>query len=372
MEHPFYGFRVVKFWLPYSYTVEHIPKKRVNTRIDFAYDYVEGEIPMVSKSDTRLAASLEYVLRQPTGLSVLPWEIRTWEGSLIVKVRSDDEPEVATEWLPHTSDLSSTRPTACAPIYGFDLPRFGEVPRRFARLFAGDMRDTTHFDSLAVRGRIVSSHKDAERTRVQDIADSLVSVDGTLWRKAGYAGLFLDMRDTFGLGRWAGMMAEPHGYSFHCVFSEDERKRQPGWRRGFDVTEQERLIHHSPDEVEWNFRKLDLKDTDALSFDGEKDFIVRSMDYAVLHSADQVGDMVGEAVQAWTTVRDAVDRVRKDRANPVLDDEIDAFRILGQAVTGEHAHWIEELLIVCDEYLNDPWGRFGSRQNNNLHFGKGI
>ncbi|MCS4090195.1 hypothetical protein [Rhizobium sp. BK176] len=346
----------MKAYLPYVYMFDFIPPKRVRSVYGYGAGTVEVDVPEISLSETGLAASLEYVVDRPQQkIVVLPAEYRTWNGSLLSRVGDECVPTFKASWLPTAPDGRSRMPSA-KPLYGFVMGE-GELVEQ--RLF-GHERVVIHRDPP--KGNIIWSHEDRDREIVKRLAGDLVSVDGELWRKTRYAALCLDMRHREGRPLWSHFAQEPFGYLPFARNTVDQRQVTQV-RKLFDVSQADRLVHHAGSlGVDRNFRSLVVHDHDALAFDGEREFIKDSMDFTVLTTENSVGEMSASAIVAWSAVRSAVERVSKTDED-FTDGEIEAFRLLATEYTGEKSDLVRESLGWCEDYLNDKWGRYGSRRD---------
>jgi hypothetical protein len=349
----------MKAYLPYVYSMSYIPRKRVRSVLAYGGGTVEVEVPEISLKETSLAASLDYVLNRPFAETfVLPCEFRTWNGAILVRVTEESYPVFKTSWLPSVPGGKSEVFTAFKGLYGFVLFD-GDRVERYAQ---GDINRAVSFHGPPP-GEIEWSHEDHERGIVSRLAADLVSVDGELWRKTGYAALCLDTRShREGEALWASCVQKPFGYIPFTRDTLQDRRRFPANRKLFDITQQERLLHHAGAlGADWRFRSLVVHDAEALVFDGEREFILQAMDYAVLNIENGIGEMSASAVAAWADMRAAVERVNSARSENFTDGEIESFRLLAQEFNGEHSDLIREAFAACEEYMNDPWGRYGSR-----------
>lgn len=351
----------MKAYLPYVYSMSYIPRKRVRSVLAYGGGTVEVDVPEISLKETSLAASLDYVLNRPFAETfVLPCEFRTWNGAILVRVTEESYPVFKTSWLPSVPGGKSEVSTAFKGLYGFVLFD-GDRVERYAQ---GDINRAVSFHGPPP-GEIEWSHEERELGIVSRLASDLVSVDGELWRKTGYAALCLDTRShREGEALWASCVQKPFGYIPFTRDTLQDRRRFPAIRKLFDITQQERLLHHAGAlGADWRFRSLVVHDAEALSFDGERDFIMQCMDYAVLNIESGIGEMSSPAVAAWANMRSAVERVSAIPSENFTDGEIESFRLLAQEFNGEHADLVREAFAACEEYMNDPWGRYGSRIN---------
>jgi hypothetical protein len=350
----------MKAYLPYVYSMTYIPRKRVRPLLAYGGGTVAVDVPEISLKETSLAASLEYA--PPFGETIgQRCEFRTWNGAILVRVADDSYPVFKTSWLPSFPGEKSERQYAFKTLYGFTMFD-GDRVERYA---GGDInRAVTHHEPPA--GEIVVSDEDQEIGVVSRLAANLVSVDGELWRKTGYVAFCLDTRppNREDESLWASLVQRPFGYFPFTKETEKDRRNFPAFRKLFDITQQERLLHHAGTVgADWRFRSLVVHDVDALSFDGEREFILHCMDYTVLRVESTIGAMSAPAVTAWMNMRAAVERVRSAQAENFTDEEIDSFRLLAQEFEGEHSDLVREALVACEEYLNDPWGRYSSGTN---------
>jgi hypothetical protein len=345
----------MKAYLPYVYSFQFIPPKRVRPVYADGAGTVELDVPEISLSETGLAASLEYVLEQPQQTVVMPTEFRTWNGSLLTRVSDETLPVFKTSWLPSAPDGRS-RTLYAKPLYGFAMFEGQKVEE----CLSGYERSVIHREPP--KGKVVRSNEDREYTIVKRLGDDLVSVEGELWRKTRYAALCLDMRSSIreNAPLHAFFTQEPYGYlPFARNTVERRRLMQP--RKLFDVAQAERLVHHAGQlGAERNFRSLVIHNAAALAFDGEREFLKDSMDFTVLTTESTLGELSASAVAAWDTMRSAVERVSAAADDVFTDGEIEAFRHLAAEYKGENAHLVAESMAWCDDYLNDDWGRYGS------------
>lgn len=344
----------MKAYLPYVYMFDFIPPKRVRSVYGYGAGTVEIDVPEISLSETSLAASLEYVIERPQQTVVMPAEYRTWNGSLLTRVGDECFPAFKTWWLPTSPDGRSRMPSA-KPLYGFVMADGQQVED----CLFGYERSVIHREPP--RGKVLRSHEGRDYSIVKRLGDDLVSVDGELWRKTGYAALCLDTRSIReNAPLWASVVQEPYGYLPFTRNTIDHRRRLQT-RKMFDITQTDRLVSHAGRAgVDWGFRSLVIHDADALAFDGERDFIKDAMDFTVLASESAVGEMSSSAAVAWSTIRSAVERLSTTDGD-FTDGEIEAFRLVAAEYKGENANLIAESLGWCGDYLTDDWGRYGSR-----------
>lgn len=345
----------MKAYLPYVYGFDFVPPKRVRSVYASGAGIVEIDVPEISIAETRIAASLEYVLERPQQTVIMPAEYRTWNGSLLTRVGDESFPTFKTSWLPAFSDGRSRMPSA-KPLYGFVMGEGQEVES----CLWGHERSMIH--RKPPKGEVVWSRQDQDYKIVKRLGENLVSVDGELWRKTRYAALCLDMRSSSreNATLYAFFSQEPYGYLPFTRDTPEQRKRMQV-RKLFDVSQAERLDHHAgPLGASRNFRALVVHDAEALAFDGEREFIKDSMDFTVLITESAVGEMSASAIVAWSAMRSAVERV-STTGDDFTDGEIESFRLLATEYKGENAHLVAESLAWCEEYLNDKWGRYGSR-----------
>lgn len=347
----------MKAYLPYVYSMSYIPRKRVRPVLAHGGGTVEVDVPEISLRETTLAASLENVLVRPYETIIMPCEFRTWNGAIITQVSEEHYPAFKTSWLPTAPGGKSEMPPAFKSLYGFVLFD-GDRVEKYAK---GDINGAVDYHGPPP-GEIERSNEERELDVVSRLAADLVSIDGELWRKTGYVALCLDTRShTEDEALWASCVQKPFGYIPFKRDTLEERRRFPSTRRLFDITQQERLLHHA-DAVgaDWRFRSLVVHDAEALAFDGERDFVLQSMDYAVLTTENGVGEMSATAVAAWADMRSAVERVASTSSENFTDREIDSFHVLAGEFNGERSELVREALAACEEYINDPWGRHGS------------
>lgn len=360
----------MKAYFPYVYLVRHVPKRRKRAVFGYGADTVEADIPEISASVTKLVASIEYLLRRPSGTVVAPYQFRAWDGDLIAPVKDDDFSDFRVEWLLSIPGGRSAAPYAFRHLYG--LVAFEEKAHRIERYLYGNVAGAADFHGFEELGdRIVESRREEDHAIVSKLARDLVSVDGKLWRKVRKVGLYLDMR-MFSEKLHLSFHGERYGYLPGTGDSAEERGRYPGWDRSFDHSQMDRAITHAGQRgVEQGFRALEIADPEALSFDGEKDFILNAMDYAVIRNKSHVGEMPLAVASAWTAARSAVERLRADARSDFSDDEIDAFRALAEGSVCEEADLVKRAFTACEEYLNDPWGRYASHPRP-LHARDGL
>ena len=347
----------MKAYLPYVYSMSYIPRKKVRPVLAHGGGTVEVDVPEISLRETTLAASLEYVLERPYETVILPCEFRTWNGAILTRVTEESYPAFKTSWLPTTPGGKSSMPPAFKGLYGFVLFD-GDRVEKYVR---GDINGAVDYHEPPP-GEIEWSHEDREHEIVSRMAADLVSIEGELWRKTEYVAMCLDTRSHHeGEALWASCVQKPYGYIPFTRDTVEDRRRFPSTRRLFDISQQERLVHHAGAVgADWRFRSLVVHDAEALAFDGEKDFIRQAMDYAVLTAENGVGEMSAAAVAAWADMRSAVERVTSASSENFTDGEIDSFRLLAREFGGEHSDLVREALAACEYYINDPWGRHGS------------
>ncbi|MCV9964111.1 hypothetical protein OIU34_19705 [Pararhizobium sp. BT-229] len=346
----------MKAYLPYVYNMAYVPPKRVKPVLARVGGTIEVDVPEISLADTWLAASFEYVLERRQGTVVMPTEFRAWNGSLLARVTDELHPVFKSSWLPSMPGARSERASAFKPLYGF-LMFDGDEVEKYAR---GDVAGAVDYHEPPP-GRIDWSHGDRVYSTVKRLADDLVSVDGELWRKTEFAALCLDTRQIHeDRPLWASFIEKPYGFLPFTRDTVEERSRYPT-RKLFDVSEVERLMRHAgPAGADLHFRSLIVHDAAALAFDGEREFIREAMDFAVLAIEGSIGDMPARAVLAWSDMRSAVERVSTTPGENFTDGEIDSFRYIAEEYRGERSNLVREALAGCDEYMNDPWGRYGS------------
>lgn len=349
----------MKAYLPYVYSMAYIPPKRVKSVVARVGGTIEVDVPEISLGETGLAATFEYVLERPQQTIIMPTEFRTWNGSLLARVTDELHPTFQASWLPSEPGKRSEAAHAFKSLYGYVLFEGDEV-ERYAR---GDVAGATDYHEPPP-GRIDWSHGDRVYSTVKRLADDLVSVDGELWRKTAYAALCLDTRDFHddNRPRWASFVQKPYGFHPFTRDTVEDRSKYPSRRRLFDISELDRLMRHAGAAgADLHFRSLVVHDAEALAFDGEREFIKDAMDFAVLTIEKSVGDLSSRGVLAWNDMRSAVERVSITPDENFTDNEIEAFRHIGGEYRGELSDLVRDALAGCEEYMNDPWGRYGSQ-----------
>jgi hypothetical protein len=352
----------MKSWLPYSYVFRHIPRNRKRPVWEHGIDTVEVDVPEISRSDTDALVSVEYRQWRPDGEYSVPIEYRSWDGGIISPVTCDHHTEFPLDWLPTAPDRPSARPFQFRHLYGFSS--LDEKLRRIQHYLAGNVNlaaDRFHGGESALPD-MIENRRDTDRVIVEKIAADLVAVDGRLWHKNEGLCLRLDTRELNG-SYYLGFHPEPYGYLRGDGGGLYERGRYPGWTRTFDHSQIDRAkLHAGAHDVRIAFGSIEVFDDVSLSFDGERDFIVKAMDYAVIANAKTVGDMPGEAALAWTSLRAAVEDLREDASIAVSDDDIANFKTLADNDSCENRELVSKAFSACMDYLEDPWGRYGSRQ----------
>lgn len=361
----------MKAHLPYIYRVEHVPKRRVKSRYAFGAGTIETDIPEISLSETEPALRFEYAIPRRDGLKVTPTEFRSWNGRLVTPVTDEDMPSFDPAWLPSSPGEPSARPFEIRRLYGFThMDSHGDRIEYYAK---GNMDRAAEFHSQeAVAGRLVKSTHDEDRSRVKQIADSLVVVEGKLWQKKRHVGFYIDMREDLRASDrpyWGSIVPDLVGYTPFTEFTVEDRKRFPCFRRGFDLSQMDRALYHAGERgVEWFARSLVIDDDSYLAYDGETDFICKAMDYAVLNSEDSVGEMASDIADARLSTRAAVERVREIAGSGIADREIESFRYLVKSLAENGHYMTHQALAACDDYMNDPWGR--NNRNNGIEADK--
>jgi hypothetical protein len=345
----------MKAYFPYVYSMAYVPPKRVKPVHATCGGTIEVDVPEISLSETTLVASLDYVVERPEETFFLPTEFRTWNGSLLARVTDETFPVFKTSWLPSSPGAKSSMPPAFKPLYGFVLFDGDEV-EQYAR---GDLSGVDFHEPPA--DRVVWSHGERHLSTVRRLSGDLVSVDGELWRKTEFVGLCLHAGSIDVRPHWASLVQKPYGFLPFTRDSIEDRMSFPGRRKMFDVTQTERLLHHAGEVgAEFHFRSLVVHDPVAIAFDGERNFIGEAMDFTVLVTEGDIGEMSASAIAAWTAMRSAVERVSAHNAEDFAETEIEAFWLLASEYRGERAGSVHKALAGCEEYMNDPWGRYAS------------
>jgi hypothetical protein len=346
----------VKAYLPYVYNMAYVPPKRVKSVLARIGGTIEVDVPEISRTETGLAATFDYHLPRQGGNIISPMQFRSWNGNLLAPAWDENNQEFHASWLPSVPGERSEGASAFRSLYGCSFHDDDDMVK-YAR---GDVAGATDYQEPPP-GRIEWSHRDRVYSTVKRLADNLVSVDGKLWRKTGFAALCLDTRQNDDKPLWASIIQTPFGFLPFTKDSSDERRSYP-YRKLFNVSEVDRLKRHAGDAgVYLHYKSLVIHDASALTFDGEQEFIRQAMDFAVLTIEKSVGELSTRGVLAWNELRAAVERVGATSGESLTDSEIEAFRHLAEEYRGEQCNLVRGALEECEEYLNDPWGRYGSQ-----------
>ena len=335
----------MKIVAPVAYTIRGIPKTaRTRVADHHVADIVEWEVPEVSSDETSLAIELR------TGTAETIWE-PTWDR---------------TE-LRHFRDALIFSPGKMSPLKGWELPHFvgGKVQSNYIVGFVGlfDFKPYGQFVNVAVHAvdnaapssigmsaedrfsLIETSTKAVATAEVEAVLESLVLVDGILWRKVTDPKLCV-------------CVYEDHARAYVDPGELPPRERDSKGNRvyEFPLTEAERLqdIAAALGKPLWQTVLIDsISDQWKFPVDPTEKTVLRAVRETLAETASQLGGMPREDVLAWMEVRDML-RDADSTSTATLREACSAIRELPSVVVGPESSALFRLLETVYPKTREP------------------
>lgn len=326
--------------LPYRFKVKYTVPRRKTVQEAVVMDHVSAWVPEVSGRDVKTVA--EWVnVEFPDDFkrrADIPTKAITWSGGLYVPAGQGMEDSVPSDVLLMTLRRPQDATWHFVEIY--QLERTEQAITDIGDRIRGDswIPNQRLEKGIPARHSFVSSTQEFHRSVVQKIVNSLLIVDGTVWKKVPSIQLRLNLNMP---KAWVTLVHGRYGYN------DGERDDQAWWVdrnlrfRNYDLTEVGRLLAHVEDGVDLSWEVSDIKvhDAAAIRFDGSAEFTSRVMRSVTLHNEARLGQLSRERVEDWTWVRAVLDDYVAGRIEGFTDEDIDRlFSLMTVKLDGDYAN----------------------------------
>lgn len=343
--------------LPVCYKGSFIRKGRKTVQEAYLHGEVSADVPELSGNEVRVVAEWTNILFPDDGplnrTRPAPSRVVSWNGDLYVPAGLYMEDTVPADIIAKTLETLHDEVWHYQGIYNFQIasPMFTEIGDcirggdalevlGLTNPFAGKPKPKfTPADTL------VSAESEGNRAIVQKIVESLIFVDGTVWKKVPSIQLQLNMHDGFGEALVTvvhGAYGYNHGYGGNVKWEIDRYLRH----RHYALNEIGRLLADVGPGIDlsWEVSKLVIHDHEAIRFNGASNFTARAMESAVLAHENSLGTMSSGLIDDWLAVRSAVDLHKAFPREELLQEDVDRLFRLLDADTGQRSvRWNETI-----------------------------
>jgi hypothetical protein len=290
----------------------------------------------------------------------------TWNGDLYVPAGEYMEDKIPANVIAKTLDIVQSELCHYKAIYNYEmasplLHSIGDYMRGCDAFgFNGIKRfnDPKKSPKFEPGDKLITDDKDTHRAVVQKIVNSLLFIEGTVWKKVPSLQLCLNLNE----GASAAWITVVHGAYGYNKASEWRGK----WlldihlhHRYYSLDEIGRILRDvGPGvDVSWLVSCLKIHDLEAVRFNGASDYIGRALDKTVTLYADQVGSASRAEINDWLTARSAADRHQAFPREDIGHCEIESlFRLLDHD-TGLSRPHSERIKRYVNGYQNANWDR---------------
>jgi hypothetical protein len=312
---------VTKVRLPYCYKATFVKKRRKTERRDFLCGEVTAEVPDLSSMDVRIVAEWTNILFRDDGAlgRTRPVTSRAvmWNGSFYVPAGEYMQDTVPRHIIKDTLVIPQDAAWHYKGIYDFETASnlFLEVGKAirgdddFERLREAISFGRKREPKYELPDTLIHDDRELHRRVVQQIADGLIFINGTTWKKVPSICLRLNLNQS-AEAAWVNVCHGAYGYN-------QGRPENLKWdidsklhHRHFGLNEVGRLLQGiGPGiRVSWDVSKIEVISSEAVRFNGTSEYIGRAMQSAVLAHEATLGTMAGSLVEDWIGVRVALDR----------------------------------------------------------------
>jgi hypothetical protein len=203
---------------------------------------------------------------------------------------------------------------------------------------------------------IVQADSETDRAIVQKIVESLVFIDGTVWKKV--PSIHLELNLNRGAGKaWVTVAHGPFGYGRGYVRRGISRKL---WHRSYALNEMGRLLASVGSDIDvcWQIGKLAIHDIDAIRFDGASDYAARAMKNAVVAHSRSLGATDSGLINDWVAVREAERRYDANPSVGISADDIERLvRLIDAHPNPGYFSLYDEVKDHLESYRAPAWDR---------------
>jgi hypothetical protein len=206
--------------------------------------------------------------------------------------------------------------------------------------------------------KLLGDNAHEHRKIVQEIVNSLVFIDGTVWKKVPSIRLLLNVNEG-AKAAWVSIVHGSYGYN-------QARGLRTKWdvlrslhHRFYSLNETGKLLHDiGPGiDVSWRVEKIAIHDLEAIRFNGAADYAARAMEGAVMAHADHVGSADQGRINDWLALRTAVERHRESPNEEIDREAISSLlRLLDAGVELGPAR-NEPIRRYVNGYRSDNWDK---------------
>jgi hypothetical protein len=323
--------------LPYTFTALHIPPNKTKPSKTHMIGYVNADVPELCERDVDVVAQWVTFNHDRRGQRR---GCVSYDGDLYVEVAGWNNAPLLR--LP-----ASPGDRALDQVFGRDILGHETLSKSemdlLIRAFSGELA-TKSFQTLTA---VVETNQSRNEAIAKSCAESLLMIDGQVWRKVPWIGLEL----TQYLGGWKCDVAfAPVGFNDEGTDLSVFPYQAPGYVRRFALDEMERVrFHASGRELFLLIREL--RSNDAPKTLSEEEFLLRSTRYAVRRTMEDVGNMSSEAVADWVALRAAYEARVSTAETPLPDDIAETLRRFTPTIVHERTREaMEETLAVLEIY----------------------
>ncbi|MBY3433579.1 hypothetical protein HFN89_05400 [Rhizobium laguerreae] len=338
--------------LPFCYEASFVKKGRKTVHECYLHGEVSADVPELAGSDVRTVAEWSNLLFPDDGrlnrTKLAHSRAVSWNGGLYVPAGQDMEDTVPADVIAGTLDILHDEVWLYDAIY--DLGIAGSMSAAIGDCIRGSgALEFLGLENPFLRkpkakfepsDTIVNADSEAHRAIVQDIVDSLVFIDGTVWKRVPSIQLRLNLNR--GVAKaWVTVVHGSYGYNNEERLDDKYKIDRYLHHRYYALNEIGRLLADigAGIDVGWLVSELVIHDAEAISFNGASNFTARAMESCVLEYAKSLGSMTDERIDDWMAVRDAVTRHKAFPNEEMSQENVDRF------------------LRLLDGSEPDPWAR---------------
>ncbi|MCS4089311.1 hypothetical protein [Rhizobium sp. BK176] len=328
--------------LPYCYEASFIKNGRKTVHEGYLHGEVAADVPELSRGDVRVVAEWSNHLFPDDGplnrTKFAHSKAVSWNGGLYVPAGEDMEDDIPAEVIAKTLDVMHDELWCYKAIYNYEtacnsFSAIGDCIRGcdvYQFLGISPFGRQPKKPTYEANDRILNENADAHRAIVQDIANSLAFIDGTVWKRVPSIQLRLNVNEGAAKA-WVTVVHGAYGYN-----------EARGLRNKWDV---DRHLHHrfyalneigrllkdvGPGiDVSWRVSRIEIHDVDAIRFNGASNYAARAMESAVMAHANQVGLTDQGWINDWLALRTAVERHREFPDDEMSQQDVERmFRLL--------------------------------------------
>lgn len=321
--------------LPFAYTATFAKPGKPPSAPKVLVDWVERDVPEIGS-----ASVARFAFWNVCGLDGIRYRTQaiSWKGETYVELRADGDEKIRL--LPGDRGYLVKEHGVIASVMG--LAMLSE--REYEAMAHAIVRPRPH--ETAKLPEIISSNLELNRRTAEDCVSSLIHFEGAFWKKVPR--ICLELRTVPG-GYILEIFTSRTGFAGRDKKNSYDILLGPAQSRYYPLDEIERATAHAGVKLHGvRFSHLEFG-AKPPTFDAERDYLSRCLDYAVSKTSRELGEMGRESTSDWLYMRDILETCAKDGSD-FPDDIHDVLKRFAPTVKDDRVR--SNLMEACSHLEN--------------------